>query len=368
MKLRNYLFLVLVAMIAVMVAGSFQGGEVNWSSLFGAAFVLFVVGNLLSRPCASLFATLTTTEILQDTMDAFTTMLPMLSSFSTNLSNDKSKKGETVLVHIDGLPSVQDYDNANGFKPNAADVANLLTDVPVVLNRLKHVPVKIGYLTQLASRKNLYERAVKNYAYVLAKDVIDYILSLVIANNVTHSRVAANLNVSLDTLENLRSDLNGQFAAPSGRFGLVSSAFSAALQGDSRVASGDYYGQLNGGNAYRHFTNIAGFENVWEYPAFPTNAINLSGFFGDPRAVAFASTIPSVQADLAAELNIPQIANFEVLEHPDTGLRFLGIAWQEQGTFDVYVTVAILYGASVGAQAGGANAITDKACTKTVTA
>lgn len=359
--LRHVLFLIscLVAVVSFGRAPSTVG-------FIATMLFIFVVGNLLSRGKGELFATLTTTEILQDTLDAFKLMLPMLSSFTTDFSNARSKKGETIMAHVATLPAVQDYDATNGFQANPATADSLLTDVPVVLNQFKHVPIKVTYLTQLASRKDLYKEAVRNYAYVLAKYVLDYVLGLVTAANVTNQKIFSTANTSLDSVEAVRTQLNVQKAYPTGRFGLVNTAFAGALQSDTRVGSSLYYGQLNGGNGYRRFQNLGGFENIFEYPDLPANGINLAGFFGDRRSSIIASRLPNVQ-DMAAELNVPQVARFETIQDVMTGLSLLGIVWQQQGTFDVWVTAALLFGASVGAQGGAANGITDKACVRVTT-
>lgn len=304
--------------------------------------------------------TLTTTEILQDTMDAFKAELPMLSAFSTDFSNARSKKGETVIAHISGLPAVQDYDATTGFKANAKAGDTLLTDVPVVMDQLKHVPVNVKYLTQLASRKNLYAEAIKNYGYVLSKSIIDVGLGKASPTNFSNSKIESINNTTLETAEAIRTLLNTNKAAPRGRFGIVNSAFAGALQNDQRVASNLFYGQLNGGQGYRTFRNVAGFENIWEYPDMPANAANITGFFGDRRAVTICARVPDV-GQAQAELGIPSIAKFETLQDEATGLTFLGISWMEAGTFDTYVTVAVLYGVSAGNQGGAAGAITDNA-------
>jgi hypothetical protein len=49
-------------------------------------------------------------------------------------------------------------------------------------------------------------------------------------------------------------------------------------------------------------------------------------------------------------------------------LSLLGIQWQKQGTFDVWLTVALLFGTSVGTRGGAADSGTDKSGVKLVTA
>lgn len=332
-----------------------------WPVVLAAYLGLYLVGNLLATPKPRLRATLTVDEILMDVLDAFKTSVPWLAAFSTDLSSKTARKGDKITAHISILPTVQAYDaNQGGFKNGATDVANLLADVPVTLDQFPHVPIKVGWLTQLSSKKPLYKEAIRNYAYVLGKSVVDTALTKVVAANFHYTEALANPNVTLDSLEVFRTHLNAQKAAQLGRFGLVNSDFAAALQNDDRVKSSLFYGQLNGNQGYRHFQNIAGFANVWEYPDFPANAENLSAFFGDPRAIVIASRRPDF-SNAASDLGVPEVMSFFPIEDPDTGLFMLGVGWQEAGTGDVYVSVCILYGVAAGKQGGANDAITDKA-------
>lgn len=312
-------------------------------------------------------ATLSTGEILQDTLMAFKASVPMLSAFSTDFSSRTAVLNDAITAHISGLPAVQDYDATSGYELNNVEADSLLTDVAVTLNRHKHVPVRVKYLTQIASKKNLYAEAIKNQAYVLGKSVVDYALSLVTDANVTNETVESNANTTYDTLETVRSALNTQDASQLGRFGIVNTPFAAKVQSDSRVASADYFGQLNGTGGYRNFRNVAGFENVWEYPDMPANSINLAAVFGDRRLVTVATRLPDVQGDIAAALGVPVTSRFEVATDPESGLSLLGIYWQKQGTLDVWMTIALLYGVTVGAAGGSANTRTDPAGHKVVT-
>jgi hypothetical protein len=337
------------------------------NGLFAALIVAACFAPSMWTPSAVLRATLSATEILMDTIDAFHTMVPQLTAFSTDFKAEKAVKDQQIIAHIAGLPTVQDYDATTGFKANAATAQSLLTDVPVTLNRLKHVPVKVAYLTQLATRKNLYQEAIRNQAYVIGKSIVDYALSLYLAANISTKKVYATADSDLDALEDIRSAMNTNKALSVGRFGIVNTAVAAAMQLDSRIASSDYYAILNGNSGYRTFQGVAGFENIWEYPDLPSNAEALTGVFGDRRAVTVAARLPSVD-DLAKVLGLPQIAKFEVVQDDRSGFPLLGIAWQEAGTFDVYVTLATLYGASVGKQGGAAGDILDYAGARLATA
>jgi hypothetical protein len=313
-------------------------------------------------------ATLTTKEILQQTIEAFKSSLPMLRRFSTDFSSKTAVKDEEIIAHITGVPTMQDYDATNGFKANAANAEDLLTDVKVTMSRLRHTPIKIDYLTAHTSRKNLIQTALMETGYALAKDIVDYALSLVDDTNVTNEITESIANTSLETLEEVRSGMNSNGAPRKGRIGIVNTSFAGALANDERIASRDFYGQLNGSDGYRVFLNVAGFEAIYEYPDLPANSTNLAAFFTAPQGVIVAGRVPNILQNQAAAMGIPQVAKFETVQDPDTGFTLLGIGWQEPATFDVYVTNALLYGAKVGTQGGAADACVDKACFKVVTA
>lgn len=313
-------------------------------------------------------ATLTTSEILQLTLDAIRVQCPALSLFSTDFSSQSAKKGETIYAHISTLPAVQSYDATTGFKANAAEASTLLTDVPVTLDQFKHVPVKVDFLDQISSRKDLLTPTINNAAYVLGKSIVDFALGKIVAANFTRKTVETIANTTKATLDAVTLQLNTQGAMPMGRAGLVNSPFFNALESDARIASGDYYGQRRAGNGYGKLTNVSGFENVLEYPDMPANSENLTGFFFDKRAVAVASRMPTDVQTVAAKYGIPQVMKFEAVSDPDSGLTLLGVFWQEQGSGDLYFSPAVLYGASAGARGGAADSSTDKSGHRVVTA
>ena len=315
--------------------------------------------------------TLSTGQILDLVMDAFKVRLPFLvGAFSTDFSSEQAKLNQTVLAHIAGLPTVRDYDATTGYKANAAEATSLISDVPVVINRHKHVPIKLDFLDAASTvqQLNLLEAATMNCGYVLAKSMADYCLELVVSTNFSQSSPYAVANSDLDMLANVREDMNAKGASTMGRFGIVGSGVMTTLATDSRIASGDYHGQRIGVEALGHLQGIQGFANIWEYPDMPANAENLTGFFGTRESILLATRVPKDATEIAKAAGIPMIASFETMTDEDTGLTLLGIKWVEQGTFDVYCTVAVMYGAVAGAQGGAGGTLTDYAGHRLVTA
>ena len=310
-------------------------------------------------------ATLSATEILQDTLDAFKVRFPMLTGgngFTTDFSGSPARYNDQIIAHVRTLPTIRSYDATSGYQANGAEASGLLTDIPVTLNNHQHVPVKIDHIDVLSSRKDLYAKAIGDMAFVLGKAVVDDALAEVKAANLSYGANVTITNTSKTELDNATKKLNQNGASPIGRFGIVTSDFYNALEADARIASGDYHGQLRTDNAYGSLKNVAGFQNVWEYPDLQTAAgENINAFLSAPGSVVIASRVPRDPSDLAASIGIPKIANFNSLTDPDSGLTLLGIQWMHAGTFDIWLSVALIWGVTAGKNGGSAGAIMDKA-------
>ena len=312
--------------------------------------------------------TLSVPELSQLIMDAFKTQTPELfnsGGFAMDVSSKTAVLGDTITAHIGAVPVAADYDQTTGFDNGVQDATSLLTDVPVVLNYFKHVPIRVKWLSQLSSKMDL-TRAVVNQGYALRKLIIDTALQTVLASNFSHQYPVAVGNGTLDTFEALRSKLNTQKASPNERFGIINTSLAGELQADQRVGSSLFYNMLNGGNALRRYTSLAGFQNIYEYPDMYAGG-NLRGYVGDRRGVVIA--VRAIDYSNAADiLRVPKVMETVPMIDDETGMPFTGVGYQKQGTGDVYFTVGLLFGVAAGSQGGAADAITDKAGVRIVSA
>ena len=309
-------------------------------------------------------ATLSATEISADVLDAFTTETPILASFSTDLSSARAVYNSKIIAHIAVLPTLQTYDAVTGFANAATASTALLQDVPVTMTWLKHAPTQVAYLDMIASQVDLYKEAVRYPAYVLGKGLIDYALTFFNGTggiNFSNKLIQAANNFDVTTIEAVRSALNTQKAAPIGRWGIVSTPAAQSLQDDQRMMNSLFFGQKNQGTALRTFKDVGGFANIFEYPDFPSNGINLNSAFGDRRAVTVATRIPELSAFAGNAPDLPQIAKWEVVTSPEGGMSLLSIAWIQAGTFNINYTTTFLAGVTAGNQAGNAGTATDNA-------
>ncbi len=321
---------------------------------------------LTARPQARTCAvTLSVPEIMMDVLDAFKLETPEIfgpNGFGTDFSSKTAVLNDKITAHISHVPTVGTYDpNNGGFKNASQDVSTLLEDVPVTLNQFPIVTVKVPWLTQLASKLPLYKEAIRNYGWALGKSVVDGALALCTPGNFSNFVKVPYANQTLDTWDNnIRGQLNTQKTFNKGRFALINTAAASQLAQDDRVRSSLFYGALNGDNGYRIWRNLAGFSWIREYPNMYA-ANNLFGFAGDIRSIVVASRRPDYANMSAEQLGVPQVMQFYPMEDAQSGLFMTGVAWQEQGTGDVYVACGILIGTAAGNQGGAAGTITDNA-------
>lgn len=313
-------------------------------------------------------ATLSTNKLVNDVIDAFRVNFPMFSNMATDFATGEAVFNQQVIARVAKIPTAADYDATTGYKNGAQSANDIVEDVAVTLDQHKHIPIKIDFIDQISTQRNLYDEAIRNIGYAMGKTFLDYILSKAVAANFSEVTTASIGNTSRDTLGNVRKKMNIKGAAPFGRFGIVNSDFFEKLEGDARIASSDYYGQRTGENAYGILRNISGFSAIYEYPSLPANSENLSAIFADPRAFVLATGIPSRTGNIAAQYGITQVMSQEVISDPNSGMQFLLLKWQEAGTGDLYMSLAFLYGAVAGKQGGSAGAKTDFGGHRVVTA
>ncbi len=308
-------------------------------------------------------ATLNQTEVLTDVLDAFKTRYPVFSNIGTDFSSAEARLGDTIRGRIASVPSVTNYGgdagSGEGYKTDATSANSLTADVDIVLNKHKHVPIKVDYIDQISTKRDLYNEVIGNVAYALGNQVFSDMLATLTQANFTNEIVASTANSDFDMLTLGNKILNANGANPQGRFGLVNSDVFRSLQGDSRIASGDFYGKLQT-SSYGTLEGLVGFENIIEVPNLPTTG-TLTGFFGDQSSIVMATRLPTDMDAVASRLGVPSIAKTETVTDPDSGLSFLGITYQDPHTFDLYTTVTLLYGFTAGAQGGANNSSMDKA-------
>ena len=339
-----------------------------FSQWLAASVLLTLYSCAVNAPRGRLCAvTLSVPEILKEILAAFKLATPELfgpAGFAKDFKSNTAVLGDKVTGHISHVPLTADYDaNNGGFKNGVQDATTLIEDVPVTLNQLAHVPVKISFLTGLATKGvDLYQGAIGNIAYALGKKVVDGVLAQAGAGYVSNQLLVPPQLATLDTFDGtIRSQCNAQKMAPSTRWAFISSELAGALGTDDRVRSALYYGQLNGDQGYRTWKNLGGFAWIKEYPDVTKAGVNIGGIVGDHRLACVSVRKLEDMESTAKSLKIREVMRFYPLTDEESGLELCGISFQEAGTGDVYLTVAILFGVGVGNQGGAPGSVTDNA-------
>lgn len=218
-------------------------------------------------------ATLTVDELLLDTIDAYKVEFPAINRFSIDWgAGTPLKKGKSYTAHIAGIPTVGAWDNTNGYNITNATGRSLLTDIEVTISEHPVMqPLLFKHLDAIQDDKNEYGKVIANGGYALAKDLVDNALADVTSVNFTQATTAAVADFDLDVIQSVTGSMNTQHCESRGRTLFVGTAVANIIAADTRVSSNDYYGQREGGNGYRMWTNVGGFEQIIEYPDFPTN-------------------------------------------------------------------------------------------------
>lgn len=393
--------------------------------------------------------TLTTTIVLQKTIQALVTKRPILTKFSHEFTTERLKKDQQAIAHIKVKPTAADYDaNAGGYKAGAQNLRDLLVDVPLTMDVHKHVTIKLAHLNAIADNKGKLEDFFADQAEVLGRGMTDYVFGKFTGLNFSYGSIFSVANSDKDMLSEARRKMNQQGARTSGRFGIVNGDVMETLDNDSRISNRNNSGdQQISGSPLGSLRNVAGFEEIIEDPDFPTNngtaltavaaeadndtltkvahglvtgrrvkaefasgftglttgsiyyairvdadnfklaatlalayagtAINitadgtgatitpteaLTGFFGSEEAVAIKTGLPTDGLEAARAFGIPTPVSDEVVTDVNSGLSMIGYKWFEPGTMDAFVTVAFMYGAACGRQAGTTTgALLDKA-------
>lgn len=315
-------------------------------------------------------ATLTPKRILADIASAIAVQAPLLTRVAGEFTAEPLKKGQQAIAHIAQRPTVSDYDYADaaGYGAGATEANTLVEDRTVTISSHKHAPIKVSYLQALQDQKQVYQAVLAEAAAAIGKAIVDDGLAQILAANFSESTTETIANTDRDTLGAVRTAMNKVGAATSGRTAIFNSDAFESLDADPRIASRDYYGQQTGGQPLGMLRNVAGFEQVMEYPDLPTNAENLSGFAMDPRAMAIKTGLPNDIESIRQQTGAPAAANFETITDPDTGLTLLGITWQQPGTFHIFMSVTLMWGWSVGSAGGSAGDIADYCGHRIITA
>lgn len=287
---------------------------------------------------ANTLGTLSSALIIQRALELVFTKRPMLGRLTLDLSDSQVDFGQQVISRIHSVPSVEDFGEA---ATNRADV-----DVPVTLDQFKQITHKFTVQEISSTKRNLVDESAEPMAIALANHMVDAIAAnWSLANfELAQETVETIANTDYQTLLDLRKALTLRGVNEDNRFlALNVDAYSKLLEDPTvidanRNPSSDSIasGQIRG---------VAGFRDIYEYPALPT-ASNMTGFAGTADTAVIASRVPRDPRQLLP--NAPFPGNMGVITDPATGLSVMVNEWIEPGNLSANVRLIWMYGTAKG--------------------
>ena len=252
-----------------------------------------------------------------------------------------AKQNQTILTRLKSIPAVVNDDQT---LPSFTT-----SDVPVTLDHVKRVGATFTSAELNSTSRNLIEELAEPIAVAMANSIVDSVAALWTSGN--FSNYTLDATPGYNTLIELRKafidrGINGN------RYLSVNAATYAALLEDPLITRPNRFMSVGTDIIQTsEIAGVAGFSNIFEYPATPTTNY-MTGFACTPEAVVLASRAPQDPRE-AFGGNIPFPGNFEVLTDPMTGFSAAAVEFINPLTLDVTVYLKWIYGVAVGNDAAG---------------
>lgn len=284
---------------------------------------------------ANTLGTLSSGVILTRALELVFTKRPILSSISLDLSQEDVKLGSTVKSRIFSVPAVADFP--------AAAAAKVDVDVAVTVDKAKQVRHTFTNAELSSTDRNLVQEAAEPIAVAIANHMVDALAALWLPANFTGATTMAVASTDYGTLTLLREALTSR-GAPDTRFAAVNTGVYRELLNDplcNRSAKQAGADPIQDGR----LVNIAGFGEIFEYPAMPTTS-NLTGFAGSKDSLVLATRLPADPSKILPNAQIP--GSIGVITEPKTGLSVMVAEWINMADLSAEVMVVWQYGVAKG--------------------
>lgn len=288
--------------------------------------------------------TLSAPIIAMDVIQFLKLKFPILTAVSTDFSQDAVKFNQQVISRVVTPIACDDYSTTTGYVARGTTV----TDVPVTINKHKHVSVSFNEQEISGTPRNLIAEQTEAAAYSLGLQMSTDLWALCTASNFaanTPSNVAATANITRTQVLALRKVLV-KAGATSKRYGIVSAEAFATLAADQTV-----YSKLYDAKAVDYeegvIEGLGGFSRIVEFSGLPAGSTPyVQGYFGGKEGLVIASRVPADPGIFASGVPVPALIGN--VSDPETGLSiqyrymynpFLGV---------LQMTLTVMYGVAVG--------------------
>jgi hypothetical protein len=282
--------------------------------------------------------TLNSALILQEALRLVFTQRPLLSAITKNMDTMGALQNQTVITRLKTVPPAVNADDA------APDF--ITTDVPVVLNKSRKVHARFTAAQLNSTNRNLLQEAAEPLARSMANDIIDSVAALWTTANFTNETVSNAPDYS--TMLELRKAITSR-GVHGTRYMAVNPATYEALLLDPR-ANRFYKSFLPPGTdpiENGELNQVAGFAQIFEYPAIPSDN-HMTGFAFTDEATVLAIRPPLDPREAFPNGQVPFPGTFEIVTDPVTGLSVAAVEYIEADTLACNVQMRYIYGVAKG--------------------
>lgn len=303
-------------------------------------------GDDMPLRAANSAGTLAGTLVTQRTLELLKLVFPVLSSISTDFSDQQAVYGQTIATRIIGIPTVQTYNQETGWANSDAT----MTDVTVALNNHKGVPITFDAQTLASTVRRLFDEIAPAQAYALAKDMVDALYAIITAANFTEAATtAAQVDFGRPTVIDMSVALTGRGVplGPMNRTLLLNSNYFGQLSKDNAIVTLAAF-QKSEIIEQGVLPNVQGFRVV-EAPNLPATG-NLTGFGFSKSAMVI---VARVDGDYTSVLPGASYGNSSVVTDPDLGISVLQVQYVNHQLASATQRISLLYGVAKGQPKAG---------------
>jgi hypothetical protein len=297
--------------------------------------------------------TIAGTLVTLRTLELLKFKFPALVRFTTDFSDQPATYNQTIMTRIVTIPSVVTYSTATGW----ADVVAATTDVPVVINNHKGVPITFNENLLATTMRKLFEEFAEASAYALAKAMVDSLYANLTDANYTNNTLSTSAAFTRNAVVDIGTalELRGVPLGLGRRTMLLwPNAFGSVKKDATMVQFGTNVPQpsiITEGTQEDTTLGITvdSFQ-LYSAPNLPSNNANLVGFAGSKSALCLATRTPN---DYTSVLPGASFGNVQMVTDPDIGITVMQVQYVNHTLGTATSRIALMWGSAPGQTAAG---------------
>ena len=296
--------------------------------------------------------TIAGTLVTQRTLELLKLVFPPLTRFTTDFSEQPATYNQTIMTRIVSIPTVVAYSTASGWTDQVAST----TDVPVVINNHKGIPITFNEQLLASTMRRLFEEFAEASAYALAKAIVDDIYTKLTDANFTNNTIVASTAFNRASVVDIGVALT-QRGVPLGLGNRTMILWPVAfgnLVKDSTIIQPIAYSNI--GIITQPTQPDASFMlpvdtfQVYTAPNMPSNNANLVGFGGSRSALVIATRTPN---DYTSILPGASFGNVQMVTDPDIGITVMQVQYVNHVLGTATNRLAMMWGSAAGQTGAG---------------